>query len=30
MLLPILLKEVRGIPENIFHELYVKVWEGMV
>ena len=31
MLLPILLEEVRCIPETIFCELYVvKVWEGMV
>ena len=31
MSLPILLEEVRCIPENILCELYVvKVWEGMV
>ena len=31
MLLPIVLEEVRGIPENVFCELYVvKFWEGMV
>ena len=31
VLLPILLEEVRCIPENLLCELYVvKVWEGMV
>ena len=31
VLLPILLEEVRCIPDNIFCKLYVvKVWEGMV
>ena len=31
MLLPIVLEEVSGIPENILYELYlVKFWEGMV
>ena len=31
MLLPIVLEEVRCIPENVFCELcVVKFWEGMV